>query len=130
MSIKENQLPTAQEVTENNLIRTVNENGASQNMTVEQLGGLVGGSGGGNVVVLPMIVAGNRVYITTTWQEIHDGMINGIVYILKGGTGNYISQAFVYATSASDLYLIYAKSGDDTLIFGSDDTESDMSLQD
>lgn len=45
MSIKENQLPTAQEVTENNLIRTVDENGASQNMTVEQLGGLVGDNG-------------------------------------------------------------------------------------
>ena len=49
MSIKENQLPTAQEVTENNLIRTVDENGASQNMTIDQLGGLVGGGaiGGG-----------------------------------------------------------------------------------
>lgn len=47
MSIKENQLPTAQEVTENNLIRTVSDEGKSENMTMDQLGGLIGGSGGG-----------------------------------------------------------------------------------
>ena len=42
MSIKENQLPTAEAVSANNLIRTVSDEGKSENMTVEQLGGLIG----------------------------------------------------------------------------------------
>lgn len=42
MSIKEANLPVAEEVTSENLIRTVSGGGNSQNMTVEQLGGLVG----------------------------------------------------------------------------------------
>ena len=77
MGIKENQLPTASEVTENNLIRTVNENGASQNMTVDQLGGLVG-SGGGLVLHLDP----DTKRLDKTYGEINSVISNGgSVYI-------------------------------------------------
>lgn len=75
MSIKENQLPTAQEVTENNLIRTVDENGASQNMTVDQLGGLVGG--GGNLVLTETVTSDGDIE-THTLSATYNEMINAI----------------------------------------------------
>lgn len=70
MSIKENQLPTAQEVTENNLIRTVDENGVSQNMTVEQLGGLVGG--GSDTFVVNVVGDSFPRHLDKTYAEIRE----------------------------------------------------------
>ena len=79
MSIKENQLPTAQEVTENNLIRTVDENGASQNMTVEQLGGLVGGDSGEDSEIFNINVYEDEgeFYADKTPEEIVNAYNNG-----------------------------------------------------
>lgn len=87
MAIKENQLPTAQEVTENNLIRTVDENGASQNMTVDQLGGLVGG---GEIFLITATYHQEEEYtdLDKTWQEIHDAYYAGkMCYIVKHEEG-------------------------------------------
>lgn len=80
MAIKENQLPTAQEVTENNLIRTVDENGASQNMTVEQLGGLVGGGG----ALFVTVTENNGSYSADkTFSEINQAFTSGILIFAK-----------------------------------------------